>query len=68
MSAEQFHKLYFKVYGIRSTILRLTNVFGPRMRIKDAKQTFLGIWIKNIIQNNLIDVYGDGSQMRDFVL
>ena len=67
MSAEQFHKLYFKVYGIRSTILRLTNVFGPRMRIKDAKQTFLGIWIKNIIQNNLIDVYGDGSQMRDFV-
>jgi len=65
-SGEAFHTLYYKVYGIKTCILRLTNCFGPRMRIKDARQTFLGIWIKNLIEGNPIKVYGDGSQLRDF--
>ena len=65
-SGESFHTLYYKIYGIKTCILRLTNCFGPRMRIKDARQTFLGIWIKNLIEGNPIKVYGDGLQLRDF--
>jgi UDP-glucose 4-epimerase len=66
MAGEFYHILYNRVYGVRSCVLRLTNTYGPRMRIKDARQTFLGIWVKNLIQGKPIDIWGDGLQMRDF--
>ncbi|MBP2316563.1 NAD-dependent epimerase/dehydratase family protein [Azospirillum soli] len=64
-AGEFYHILYNDVYGIRATVLRLTNTYGPRMRIKDARQTFLGIWIKSLLQGAPIDVWG-GTQLRDF--
>jgi len=66
VAAEQFHLLYHDVYGIRSTALRLTNTYGPGMRVKDARQTFLGIWIRNLLMGDPIQVFGDGKQLRDF--
>ena len=65
MAGEWYHILYNNVYGIRSCVLRLTNTYGPRMRIKDARQTFLGIWIKKIIEGKPFEVWG-GEQLRDF--
>lgn len=65
-AGEAYHSLYYDVYGIRSCSLRLTNTYGPRMRIKDARQTFLGIWYKNLIENKTLSVFGDGNQLRDF--
>jgi len=65
LAAEQYHTLYAKVYGMPITALRLTNVYGPRMRIRDAKQTFLGIWIRHVIENGTFEVWG-GLQRRDF--
>jgi UDP-glucose 4-epimerase len=64
-AVENYHLLYTRVYGLRATALRLTNVFGPRMRIRDARQTFLGIWIRNILSGQPIEVWG-GDQRRDF--
>lgn len=66
LAGEQYHRLYYDVYGIRSTILRLTNTYGPRMRVKDARQTFLGIWIKRLLQGLPMQIYGDGKQVRDY--
>ena len=66
MAGEWYHIVYNDVYKIRSVVLRLTNTYGPRMRVKDARQTFLGIWIKNVIEGNKILVFGDGKQIRDF--
>jgi len=66
MAGEWYHVLYNNVYGIKSCSLRLTNTYGPCMRIKDARQTFLGVWIKNLIKNNPIEIWGDGLQIRDF--
>jgi dTDP-glucose 4,6-dehydratase/UDP-glucose 4-epimerase len=66
LAGEWYHLLYSKVYGIRSTVLRLTNTYGPGMRVKDARQTFLGIWIKQLIDGQPIKVFGDGLQLRDF--
>jgi nucleoside-diphosphate-sugar epimerase len=54
------------VYRIRTSALRLTNTYGPGMRIKDARQTFLGIWIRNLIEGKPVQVFGDGLQLRDF--
>ncbi|MDG0964322.1 MAG: NAD-dependent epimerase/dehydratase family protein [Opitutales bacterium] len=66
MAGEWYHLLYQKVYGIPSSILRLSNTYGPRMRIKDARQTFLGIWIRNLLEGKPIQVFGNGSQRRDY--
>jgi UDP-glucose 4-epimerase len=66
MAGEWYHILYNNVYGVRACALRLTNTYGPRMRVKDARQTFLGIWIKQLIDGSPIQVFGDGAQIRDF--
>lgn len=65
MAGEWYHILYNNVYGIRSCALRLTNTYGPRMRIKDARQTFLGIWVKCLLEGKTFEVWG-GEQLRDF--
>ena len=65
MAGEWYHILYNNVYGIRSTSLRLTNTYGPGMRIRDARQTFLGIWVKLLLEGAPFSVWG-GEQLRDF--
>lgn len=65
LAGEWYHLLYNNVYGIRTSVLRLTNTIGPRMRIKDARQTFLGIWIRLLVEGRLFEVW-DGHQLRDF--
>jgi UDP-glucose 4-epimerase len=66
LAGEWYHIVYNNVYGIRATSLRLTNTYGPRMRVKDARQTFLGIWLKLALTGEPIVVYGAGTQLRDF--
>ena len=66
LAGESYHLLYNDIYGIRACALRLTNTYGPAMRIKDARQTFLGIWIKLLLEGDTITVFGDGKQLRDF--
>jgi UDP-glucose 4-epimerase len=66
IAGEQYHILYQEIHGIASSVLRLTNTYGPRMRIKDARQTFLGIWIRNLLEGKPVQVFGDGKQRRDY--
>ena len=66
LAGEWYHMLYNKVYGLRACALRLTNTYGPNMRIKDARQTFLGIWIRLILEGRSFQIFGDGKQLRDF--
>ena len=66
MAGEWYHIVYNSAYGLPTTSLRLTNTYGPRMRIKDARQTFLGVWLKQVLRGEPILVYGDGQQLRDF--
>ncbi len=66
LAGEWYHLLYNNVYGIKACALRLTNTYGPGMRVKDARQTFLGIWIRLLIEGKPIKVFGDGLQVRDF--
>ena len=65
MAAEKYHLLYSDLYGIHATALRLTNTIGPRMRIKDARQTFAGLWVRQLLEGKPIEVWG-GKQLRDF--
>lgn len=65
-AAEQYHLLYYRTYGIRATSLRLTNTYGPRHLMKHSKQGFLNWFIRQAMDNEVIKIFGDGTQTRDF--
>ena len=65
MAGEWYHILYNNVHDLRACALRLTNTIGPRMRVKDARQTFLGIWVRLVLEGKPFEVWG-GEQLRDF--
>ena len=66
LAAERYHLLYHRVHGLKSTVLRLTNCFGPGIRVKDARQTFIGIWIRKALEGDTVEVWG-GEQRRDLL-
>lgn len=66
-AGEAYHLLYGKVYGLQACALRLTNVYGPRQLIKHNRQGFIGWFIRLAVENRQIQVFGDGSQVRDLV-
>jgi UDP-glucose 4-epimerase len=66
-AGEYYHLVYNNVFGIRACSLRLTNVYGPRQLINHNRQGFIGWFIRLAIEDKPIHIYGDGSQLRDFV-
>ncbi|MEK7263315.1 MAG: NAD-dependent epimerase/dehydratase family protein [Bacteroidota bacterium] len=66
MAGEWYHILYNNVYGIKSCSLRLTNTYGPRQLIKHSRQGFIGWFIRQIVERKEIQIFGDGTQLRDF--
>lgn len=65
-AGEHYHILYNDVYGIRATALRMTNTYGPRMLVKHSRQTVLGWFIRLAVSDQEIEIWGDGSQLRDY--
>ncbi len=66
-AGEQYHLVYNNVFQIRACSLRLTNVYGPRQLIRHNRQGFIGWFIRLALDNEEIQIFGDGSQLRDFV-
>ena len=66
LAAEYYHLLYDRTYGLRSVVLRLTNTYGPRQQIRNNRQGFVGIFIRQALRGDVIKVYGTGNQKRDF--
>jgi UDP-glucose 4-epimerase len=63
-AGEQYWMLENRVRKRPVVSLRLTNCYGPRLRIRDARQTFLGIWIRCVLEGRPFEVWG-GDQLRD---
>jgi UDP-glucose 4-epimerase len=66
-AGENYHILYNNVFNVRACSLRLTNVYGPRQLIKHNRQGFIGWFIRLALEGRQIEIFGDGSQIRDFV-
>ena len=64
MAGEWFHMVYHTAYGIPTVSLRLVNTFGPRQLVKHARQGFIGWFIRQAIDGEEIQIYGDGQQFR----
>ncbi|MFI5267858.1 MAG: NAD-dependent epimerase/dehydratase family protein [Chloroflexota bacterium] len=65
LAGERYHLLYNDVYGVRTCVLRLTNTYGPRMLVKNNRQTFIGWFVRQVLDGERIRLFGDGSQLRD---
>lgn len=66
LAAEMYYALYYKVYGMRTVSLRLTNTYGPRMDLKSNTKGFVGIFVRKALKGEVIKIYGTGEQLRDF--
>jgi UDP-glucose 4-epimerase len=66
-AGEYYHLVYNDVFGVRACALRLTNIYGPRQLLKHNRQGFIGWFVRLVIEDREVQVFGDGSQIRDFV-
>lgn len=66
LAGEQYHTLYGRIFGLKTVSLRLTNTYGPRQLIKNARQGFIGWFMNRVITGNSIQLFGGGEQLRDF--
>ena len=66
LAAEGYVQAYGAAYEVPVTLLRFFNVFGPKQRPDHEYAAVLPKWIWKAMNNEAIDVYGDGSQTRDF--
>jgi UDP-glucose 4-epimerase len=65
IAGEQYHLLYYNVYGIKTCSLRLTNCYGPRHQMRHPRQGVLNWFIRQLIDGKKIALYGTGEQIRD---
>ena len=66
ISGELYHLVYHTVHGVRASSLRLTNTYGPRQLIRHPRQGFIGWFVRKAVLGETIEVFGDGTQIRDF--
>jgi nucleoside-diphosphate-sugar epimerase len=66
LAAEYYHLLYHAAYGVRSTVLRLTNTFGPRQHLRGNRQGFASVLLRQALRGETISLFGGGRQVRDF--
>lgn len=66
LAGEQYHTLYSRVHGMKTVSLRLTNTYGPRQLIKNARQGFIGWFMNRAITGSPLQLFGGGDQIRDF--
>ena len=67
LAAEKYHRIYYDRYGIRTTTIRIPNPYGPRQQMKHAKYSIVGWFIRQAMENNTINIFGDGEQERDYL-
>jgi UDP-glucose 4-epimerase len=65
LAAEHYHLLYQRVYGTRAICLRLTNTYGPRQLVHHSRQGFIAWFIRQAIDGGVIELFGEGRQLRD---
>lgn len=66
LTIEKYLRLYDRMYGIRSIVLRVANPFGERQRVETA-QGAVGVFLHRALSRQPIEIWGDGSITRDYL-
>lgn len=65
IAAEKYHMLYGRIWGIATVAVRMTNSFGPRHQMKHPRQGVLNWFLRQLLDDKVVMLFGDGSQIRD---
>lgn len=65
IAAEKYHLLYWRIYGIGTASVRMTNTYGPRHQMRHSRQGVLNWFIRQLLDGKTVQIYGDGKQIRD---
>jgi UDP-glucose 4-epimerase len=66
-ASEKYVLVYAKAFGLAASVIRLSNVYGPRATIRSADFTFNNYFVGLALQDKDITVYGDGRQLRNVI-
>lgn len=67
LTAQQLFQIYHDNHGVASVTLRLTNIYGERGQMKHSRFGVANWFVRQALDNGTINVFGDGSLLRDFV-
>lgn len=67
LTAEKYYRIYFDVHGIRSSVIRIPNPYGPRQQMKHSKYSIVGWFVRQALEGKEIQIFGDGKQERDYL-
>jgi len=66
-AAENMYQFYYEMHGIPCVLTRLANPYGPRSQMRHSKYSMVNWFVRQAMEDKPIRVYGDGSQIRDYV-
>ncbi|MEK7472775.1 MAG: NAD-dependent epimerase/dehydratase family protein [Patescibacteria group bacterium] len=64
-AGEQYHLLYYRDFGLKSCSIRISNTYGPRHQMKHPRQGVLNWFIRQLIDDQTVELHGTGNQIRD---
>jgi UDP-glucose 4-epimerase len=64
-ASSQYHLMMTRLGQIRASVLRLTNIYGPRMALNVPCQGFLSTYLRRALTGQTLEIFGDGTQLRD---
>jgi len=64
-AATMYHLMLSRAGFLDAVVLRLTNVYGPRMALHVPSQGFLSTFLRKLTIGESLEIYGDGEQLRD---
>jgi UDP-glucose 4-epimerase len=67
LAAAKIIEMYGHVHGIRGTILRLSNIYGPRAQMRHSRYGVVNWFVRLALDGATIPVFGDGKILRDFL-
>lgn len=66
-AAENSYRFYNEVHGIKTVSFRIANPYGPRSQMRHSKYSMVNWFIRQAMEGKTITVFGDGSQIRDYI-
>lgn len=67
LTVEYYYRLYARLYGLKCIIFRIGNPYGPHQRFGSNHYGILNWFVHKALHGEPIEIYGDGSQKRDFI-
>jgi UDP-glucose 4-epimerase len=67
LAGENYHVLYHRLYGLKTTVLRISNLYGPSPINHQMRYNIVNHFTRQALRGGPLRVFGDGQQLRDYL-